>query len=182
MGGGATLRGALRSTHITEREHGISDWKAQKLSASSVGGSRASAFYASTLPSRPILCGMDGEQHFRCLGNEVTIPLAQQALTVARSSTAPSASFTGMHLLPTEISRATTRRVEHRYGVTALQTIGANTRFASIVLAIAGRRIYSLGTRATDSGMSRGGVAIGIDRSAGMSCPVAGWRCQRISA
>jgi hypothetical protein len=116
------------------------------------------------------------------LGNEVTRPLAQQALTVARSSTAPSASFTGMHPLPTEISRATTRRVEHRYGVTALQTIGANTRFAPIVMAIAGSLIYFLGTRATDSGMSRGGVDIRIDRCAGTGCLAARWRCQRISA
>jgi hypothetical protein len=43
--------------HITNREQGISDWKAQKLLNLRLWRSRASAFYAPILPSRPILCG-----------------------------------------------------------------------------------------------------------------------------
>ena len=55
-----------------------------------------------------------------------------------------------------------------------LSTVGANTRFAPTGRTIAGSMIYFLGRRTTDSGMSRGGVDIGIDRSAGTSCPVVG--------
>src|SRR6476469_7418117 len=71
-------------------------------------------------------------------------------------------------------------RVRH---ADCLSTVGANTRFApTTVTAIDASMIYFLGRRTTDSGTSRGGVDIGIDRCAGTSCPVVGWRCQRIRA